>query len=62
MQNVQLEKSIQLCEKLKSNIEADCIVDMNKVGGKTLREYEALRKNQLLKIKNIYKKLISLHE
>lgn len=59
---MQLEKSIRLCEKLKSKIEADCFVDMNKVGGKTLKEYEILRKNQLSDIKKIYEDLILLYE
>lgn len=59
---IQLEKSILLCEKLKSKIEADCFVDITKIGGKTLKVYEVLRKNQLSDIEKIYNDLIFLYE
>lgn len=59
-QSQQLNESIRLCEQLKEAIQTDCYVDMNKIGGKTLPEYEHICRRHVLEIEKIYKKLLML--
>lgn len=54
-----LDASIELCAKIKEQIEADCHVNSNELGGKTLKEYEKVRETHLACIKQIYEKLVT---
>ena len=56
----QLDMSIELCNRIMQQIEADCNVRTNELGGKTLPAYEENRKKQVYAIKDIYKKMLTL--
>lgn len=56
----ELDASIELCAKMKEQIEADCHVNSYELGGKTLKEYEKVREMHLADIKQIYNKLVAL--
>lgn len=56
----EFDSSIELCVRLKDQIEADCHVSAHELGGKTLLAYEDARKNHLLDIEKIYTRLLTL--
>ena len=58
----QIETSLSICQNLKKQIESECYVDRNVLGGFTLTEYEKIRQTQLSIIKEIYYRLVSLRE
>lgn len=56
----EFEASMELCARLKEQIESDCCVGTNELGGRTLSAYENARKSHLLDIKKIYTRLLTL--
>ena len=56
----QLERSLELCHKVKEQIEHDCYVKKDELGGKTLPAYEEIRQSHKNTIEKIYKQLLAL--
>lgn len=55
-----IDTNIELCGRLKEQIESDCYVSINEIGGKSLKAYETVRKTQLSEINKIYIRLCTL--
>lgn len=56
----EMDMSLELSNQIRSQIESDCIVGKNNLGGATFLEYENVRKKHLDSIKHIHEELLAL--